>query len=88
MLYSDSLREMMQKCRERPGEKTIQTCRDPEHPIPIILFGTGFFSGIGKIIEICAWLNLEVLSVPEGLVHSIGILVAPGVFLVRRWPKS
>ena len=46
------------------------------------------FYGTGKNIEICACLNLEVLCVPEGLVHSIGILEAPGVFLARRWPKS
>ena len=60
----------------------------PEHPIPINFCGTLLFTGSGKIIEICACLNLEVLSVPEGLVHSIGILEAPGLFLARRWPKS
>ena len=27
---------------------------------------------------------IEVLGVPEGLVHSVGILEAPGVFLARR----
>ena len=32
-------------------------------------------------------LNLEVLSVPEALVYSIRILVAPGVFLARRWRR-
>ena len=45
------------------------------------------FSGSGKILGICACLNLEVLSVPEGLVHSIGILEAPGVFLAHPWLK-
>ena len=44
-------------------------------------------SGSGKLIEICACLNLEVLSVPEGLVHSIRILVAPAVVLARRWRR-
>ena len=37
--------------------------------------------------EICPGLNIEVLSLPEGLVHSIGILEAPGVFLARRWRR-
>ena len=41
-----------------------------------------------KMFGICACLNLEVLSVPEGLAHSIGIVEAPGVFLARRWLKS
>ena len=40
-----------------------------------------------KIVGICATLNLEVLSVPEGLVHSIRLLEAPGVFLARRWRR-
>ena len=60
----------------------------PEHPIHKNFSGTEYFSGSGKILGICACLNLEVLSVPEGLVHSIGILEAPGVFLARRWLKS
>ena len=52
-----------------------------------------FFSGSEKnsrnpiFGEICACLNIEVLSLPEGLVHSIGILEAPGVFLARRWRR-
>ena len=52
-----------------------------------------FFSGSEKMSrdpifgEICAGLNIEVLSLPEGLVHSIGILEAPGVFLARRWRR-
>ena len=52
-----------------------------------------FFSGSEKnsrdriFGEICAGLNIEVLSLPEGLVHSIGILEAPGVFLARRWRR-
>ena len=56
---------------------------NPEHPIPIFSPGRQFFR-IRKIVEICACLNLEVLNVPEGLVHSIRILEAPAVFLARR----
>ena len=48
-------------------------------------FRDGSFFRIRKIIEICTCLNLEVLSVPEDLVHSIGILEAPAVVLARRW---
>ena len=49
--------------------------------------GSENMSGSEKIIGIRATLNLEVLSLPEGLVHSIRILEAPGVFLARRWHK-
>ena len=50
--------------------------------------GTLYFFGDGQFCyEICACHNLEYLSVPEGLVHSIRILVAPGVFLARRWRR-
>ena len=45
------------------------------------------FGRSSKIMENCACLNLEVLGVPEGLVHSIEILEAPGVFLARRWRR-
>ena len=31
--------------------------------------------------------NLDALSVPEALVHSIQILVVPAVCLVRLWPR-
>ena len=43
-------------------------------------FRDGNYFRIREIIEICACLNLEVLSVREGLVHSIRILEAPAVF--------
>ena len=56
----------------------------PRTSNPQFSFRDGNFSGSGKIIEICACLNLEVLSVPEGLVYSIGILEAPAVFLVAQ----
>ena len=45
-------------------------------------------AGSGKIEEIRACLNLEALSVPEALVHSIRILEAPAVYLKHRWLKS
>ena len=45
------------------------------------------FLRIREILGICACLNLEVLGVPEGLVHSIGILETPAVFLARRWHR-
>ena len=70
------------------GRCCVRIVAGPEHPIPINFWGTLIFTGPGKNIEICACLNLEVLGVPEGLVHSIGILEAPAVFLARRWPKS
>ncbi len=60
---------------------------DPEHPIPINFWGTIFFPGPVKMLGICAWLNLDILGVPAGLVHSIGILEAPGVFLAHPWLK-
>ena len=68
---------------------------DPDHRIrehflgPEIFFrGPRKFLGVRFLEEICARLKVEVLSVPEDLVHSIGILEAPGVFLARRWLKS
>ena len=41
-----------------------------------------------KIFENRACFNLDVLSVPEALVHSIRILEAPAVVLAHRWLKS
>ena len=38
--------------------------------------------------EICACPELDVLSVPEALVHSIRILEAPAVYLKHPWLKS
>ena len=49
--------------------------------------GSGKMSRSEKIVGICATLNLEVLGVPDGLVHSIRLLEAPGVFLARRWRR-
>ena len=60
---------------------------DPEHPIPEIFFGTLIFTGPVKMLGICAWLNLDILGVPAGLVHSIGILEARRVFLAHPWLK-
>ena len=59
----------------------------PEHPIPIVFGGTLIFTGPVKMFGICAWFNLDILGVPAGLVHSIGILEAPGVFLAHPWLK-
>ena len=64
---------------------SIVLVHGPRASNPQKFSGTEYFSGSEKILGICACLNLEVLSVPKGLVHSIGILEAPGVFLVRRW---
>ena len=38
--------------------------------------------------EFCACPKLDVLSVPEALVHGIRILEAPAVYLKHRWLKS
>ena len=57
---------------------------DPEHPIPIIVGGILIFTGPVNMFGICAWLNLNISGVPASLVHSIGILEAPGVFLAHR----
>ena len=38
--------------------------------------------------ENCACPNLDAMSVPEALVHSIRILEAPAVYLKHRWLKS
>ena len=46
-----------------------------------------FFCEDSKKHEFCAWPTLEVLGVPENLVHSIRILEAPAVFLARRWRR-
>ena len=59
----------------------------PRASNPQTFFRDGIFFRIRKMFGICACLNLEVLSVPEGLVHSIGILEAPGVFLAHPWLK-
>ena len=45
-------------------------------------WGGRIFSGT------CACLNPDVLSVPETLVKSIRILVAPTVLLAHQWHKS
>ena len=45
-------------------------------------------AGAGKMLEICACLNLDAMSVPEALVRSIRILGAPAVFLAHQWLKS
>ena len=52
-----------------------------------VFWRTLIFTGPVKMLGICAWLNLDVLGVQEGLVYSIGILEAPGVFLARRWRR-
>ena len=41
-----------------------------------------------KMFGICACLNPDAMSVPEALVESIRILVAPAVFLAHQWLKS
>ena len=41
-----------------------------------------------KIVENCACPNLDAMSVPEALAHSIRILEAPAVYLKHRWLKS
>ena len=43
---------------------------------------------LSSIFENCAGPQLDVLSVPEALVHSIRILEAPAVYLKHRWLKS
>ena len=54
----------------------------------------GIFPGTGKIsqtlifLENLRMLNLDAMSVPETLVHSIRILEAPAVYLKHRWLKS
>ena len=40
-----------------------------------------------KICKICTRLNLDAMSVPEALTHSIRSLVAPAVFLAYQWHK-
>ena len=67
--------------------------KDPEHRI-FHFFGDhqNFedfqnFGRSSKMIENRACPNLDAMSVPEGLVHSIRILEAPGVFLARRWRR-
>ena len=55
--------------------------QDPEHRIRKKNYGPVKYYGSVKNVETRACLNLDALSVPEALVHSIRILVVPGIFL-------
>ena len=55
----------------------------PEHRIRENNHGSSKFYGSVKNVENRACLNLDAMSVPEALVHSIRILVAPAVVLAH-----
>ena len=56
-----------------PTDNPFIQCIQPEFfsRIPVFFSGSEKMSGSEKIVGICTALNLEVLSLPEGLVHSI-----------------
>ena len=60
----------------------------PEHLIGQNFVQLAIFWLISQNAENCACLNLDALSVPEALVHSIRILEVPAVYLKHRWLKS
>ena len=72
--------------------------RGSEHPVRGVIaarsiqsdtfLSDGQISPIGKNVENRACPNLDAMSVPEALVHSIRILEAPAVYLKHRWLKS